>query len=47
MGLPTVWVIDPQTRRAQIHGAGVTHEVLDDMLRAGDRIEGPVVELFD
>ena len=47
MGVPTVWVIGPQTRRAQIHAAGVTHEVVDGVLRAGDTIEVPLVELFD
>lgn len=46
-GVPTVWVIDPQTRRAQVHTVGVTREVSDGILRAGETIQVPLAELFD
>jgi Uma2 family endonuclease len=36
MGVPHVWVIDPESRRAWIHTAASRTEVRDGVLRAGD-----------
>lgn len=46
-GVPTVWVIDPQSRRAQIHTREATHEVTDGMLKATGQIQVPLTEVFD
>jgi Uma2 family endonuclease len=46
-GVPTVWVVDPQSRRAQIHTRAATVAVEDGILRAGDEIQVPLQELFD
>jgi len=45
-GVPTVWVIDAQSRRAQIHTPQATHEATDGLLKAG-KIQVPLAELFD
>ncbi len=47
LGVPSVWVIDPQTRRAQIYTSGAAREVLDGTLRAQMNIAVPLRELFD
>ncbi len=45
-GVPTVWLVDPLTRRAWIYSEGSEIEVEDGTLRAG-HIEVPLAELFD
>ena len=46
-GVRYVWVIDPQTRRAWVHTAGVMHEVQDGILRTEQpNIQVPLNEIF-
>ena len=45
-GVPYVWVIDTETRRAWVQTAGSEQEVLDGVLKAG-HCEVPLLELFD
>ena len=48
MGVPQVWVIDPDTRRAWIHTPGSSCEVKDGVLRtAGADIAVRLEELFE
>ena len=46
-GIPYIWVINPETRRAFVHTAQGSHEVKDGVLRAESAdIEVPVTEIF-
>jgi len=46
-GIPYVWVINPQTRRAFVHTPQSSHEAKDGMLRAeSSDIEVPLNEIF-
>jgi Uma2 family endonuclease len=47
-GIPYVWVINPQTRRAYIHTPKGSHEAKDGILRAQTAgLEVPLSEIFD
>jgi Uma2 family endonuclease len=47
-GIPYVWVINPETRRAYIHTPKGSHEAKDGMLRAQTAgLEVPLSEIFD
>jgi Uma2 family endonuclease len=46
-GIPYVWIINPETRRAYIHTAAGSHEAKDGVLRAETAgIEVPLTEIF-
>ena len=46
-GIPYIWVINPETRRAFVHTAQGSHEVKDGVLRAESAgIEVPLTEIF-
>jgi Uma2 family endonuclease len=46
-GVPCVWVINPETRRAYVHTSTGSHEARDGVLRAGNTgIEVPLSEIF-
>jgi Uma2 family endonuclease len=46
-GIPYIWVINPETRRAFVHTAQGSHEVKDGVLRAeAVNIEVPLTEIF-
>jgi Uma2 family endonuclease len=46
-GVPYVWVINPDTRRAYIHAPNGSHEAKDGVLRAESAgIEIPLSEIF-
>jgi len=46
-GVPYVWVIDPETRRADVYTASGFYEAKDGVLRTEDpAIEVPLAELF-
>src|ERR1700683_2211386 len=46
-GVPYVWVVNPETRRAYIHTPDGSHEAKDGMLRAETAgIEVPLAEIF-
>jgi Uma2 family endonuclease len=47
MGVEHVWLIDPRTRRAWITTSDGSREAKDGVLRAGDVVQVPLVELFD
>src|ERR1700694_1594598 len=47
-GVPYVWVINPETRRAYVHTADGSHEAKDGVLRAESAaIEVPLAEILD
>jgi Uma2 family endonuclease len=47
-GVPYVWVINPETRRAYIHTPDGSHEVRDGVLRAESAgIEVPLSQIFE
>jgi Uma2 family endonuclease len=47
-GVPYIWVINPETRRAYIHTPTGSHEVRDGVLRAESAgIEVPLSEVFE
>ncbi len=47
-GVPYIWVINPETRRAYIHTPDGSHEVRDGVLRAESAgIEVPLSEVFE
>ena len=46
-GVPYVWVINPETRRAYIHTPGGSHEAKDGILRAETAgIEVPLAKIL-
>ena len=46
-GVPSVWVIDPETRRADVYTASGFYEAKDGVLRTEDpAIEVPLADLF-
>ena len=46
-GVPYVWLIDPQRRRADVYTASGFYEAKDGVLRTEDpAIEVPLAELF-
>lgn len=46
-GIPYIWVINPETRRAFVHTANGSHEVRDGLLRAESAgIEVSLSEIF-
>ena len=46
-GVPYIWVINPETRRAFVHTPQGSHEVKDGVLRAESvDIEVPLSEIF-
>lgn len=46
-GVPCVWVINPETRRAYVHTSAGSHEARDGVLRAENTgIEVPLSEIF-
>ena len=46
-GVPCIWVINPETRRAYIHTSAGSHEVKDGILRAEKAgMEVPLSEIF-
>jgi Uma2 family endonuclease len=46
-GVPCVWTIDPQTRKARIHTKGRSYAPKDGVLRVpGTEIAVPLAELF-
>jgi Uma2 family endonuclease len=46
-GVPCVWVINPETRRAYVHTSAGSHEVRDGILRVDSAaIEVPLSEIF-
>jgi Uma2 family endonuclease len=46
-GIPYVWVINPETRRAYIHTSAGSHEAKGGVLRAeSSGIEVPLSEIF-
>lgn len=48
MGVPTIWVIDPETRRGWVHTTEGAREAKDGVLRSGNpEIAVPLSELFD
>ncbi|MBI3666390.1 MAG: Uma2 family endonuclease [Acidobacteria bacterium] len=47
-GVPTVWLLDPRTKRAYVFTPGEMHEVKDGILRSSDlAITVPLAALFD
>ncbi len=44
-GVATVWVLDPETKRAFVHKSGAAHEVVDGVLREGD-LAVPLAAMF-
>jgi Uma2 family endonuclease len=47
-GIPCVWVINPETRRAYVHTPKGSHEAKDGILRAESAgLEVPLSELFE
>jgi Uma2 family endonuclease len=47
-GIPYVWVINPETRRAYVHTPKGSHEAKDGILRAENAgLEVPLAEIFD
>lgn len=46
-GVPHIWIINPETRRAFVHTSQGSHEVKDGVLRAESAdIEVPLAEIF-
>jgi Uma2 family endonuclease len=46
MGVPTTWILDPETKRAFIYSDQGTAESSEPVLRHG-RIDLPIAELFE
>jgi Uma2 family endonuclease len=47
-GIPYIWIINPETRRAYIHTRKGSHEAKDGMLRAESAgLEVPLSEIFE
>ena len=47
-GVPYIWVINPETRRAYVHTPEGSHEVTDDVLRAESaEIDVPLSQIFE
>ena len=47
-GVPYIWVINPETRRAYIHTPDSSHEVRDSFLRAESAgIKVPLSQVFE
>ena len=46
-GVPYVWVVDPERRKARTHTANASHAVTDGVLRAEADIAVPLAEIFE